>query len=149
MSLCCDYCYLCNARNCCLCTMFQINEKKRSISVWRLKKSVSRREKGRETCGTVTMKNFSNYENVCTEAWFPSFSTTGPSHLLLALSTPHSLSLSSHLQTLLLRRGVCLVNMKLLRCQYLNSLQFTVRDSSGEKERESEIVKEKIKRVCK
>lgn len=53
-----------------------------------------------------------------------------------------SLSLPSHLQTLLLRHGLCLVNMKLLRCQFLNSLHFKVRDSRGRK-RKSEIVKEK------
>lgn len=60
-----------------------------------LKEYVVKAEKGqRETSGIVTMRDFSNYENVCTEAQIPSLSTTGPSHLSLTLSSTRSPSLS-------------------------------------------------------
>lgn len=84
-------------------------------------------------------RDLSNYGNVCIEAEFPPIPPQY-SHISSSPSAPHSLSLPrpSHLQTLLYRHAVCLVNMKPLRCQYLILLQLTETEIAGGREKKRE-----------
>lgn len=113
-----------------------------------LKECVVKAEKGqRETCGIVTMRDFSNYENVCTEAQIPSLSTTGPSHLSLILSITRSPSLS--LGPLIFKRYSWGMEFALWiwNCWDVNIwIHFNLQsETEGERKRESENGKEKDK----